>query len=339
MTTATQKLREAATSVVEVSQVALSVGKAARSTKLWFLLRQSLSKFQRAQDFVQLIGVQQKGASAGYELWRMLNNELSVRSRVEGQALREQVLSLRAPKHISRALDMMRWYTTELLKYDSQIKPRFPELAVTEQEAILAVLRHLDEEAKRYLLLHGTTSSLDALMRGLQFYDEQLRVLTFQKEHQPGKFLNAFADQGKGKDGKGKDGKGKDGKGKDGKGKKGDPKGGQKGAGKRQKTPKGKGKGKQGGRGRSKSRDKSKTSQRTPATIAIRRAIGLQNVHRRKLTNKQRPARPPSRLERSLKLNQPRAKHRMLLRRRVVPPRETARLEPRLERRAPCSCR
>ena len=253
-----EELREAATSVVEVSQVALPVGKAARSTKLWFLLRQSLSKFQRAQDFVQLIGVQQKGASAGYELWRMLNNELSVRSRVEGQALREQVLSLRAPKHISRALDMMRWYTTELLKYDSQIKPRFPELAVTEQEAILAVLRHLDEEAKRYLLLHGTTSSLEALMRGLQFYDEQLRVLTFQKEHQPGKFLNAFADQGKGKDGKGKDGKGKDGKGKDGKGKKGDPKGGQKGAGKRQKTPKGKGKGKQGGRGRSKSRDKSK---------------------------------------------------------------------------------
>ena len=86
----------------------------------------------------------------------MLNNELSVRFRVEGQALREQVLSLRAPKHISRALDMMRWYTTELLKYDSQIKPRFPELAVTEQEAILAVLHHLDEEAKRYLLLHGT---------------------------------------------------------------------------------------------------------------------------------------------------------------------------------------
>ena len=81
------------------------------------------------------------------------------------------------------------------------------------------------------------------------------------------------------------------------------------------------------------------TSQRTPATIAIRRAIGLQNVHRRKLTSKQRPARPPSRLERSLKLNQPRAKHRMLLQRRVVPRRETARLEPRLERRALCSCR
>ncbi|CAE7394891.1 unnamed protein product, partial [Symbiodinium pilosum] len=254
-----EELREAATSDVEVSQIGLSVGRAARSTKLWFLLRQSLSKFQRAQDFVQLIGVKQKGASAGYELWRMLNNELSVRSRVEGQALREQVLSLRAPKHISRALDMMRWCTTELLKYDSQIKPRFPELAITEQEAILAVLRHLDEEAKRYLLLRGTTSSLDAMMRGLQFYDEQLRVLTFQKEHQPGKFLNAFAGQHKGKDGKGKDGKGKDGKGKDGKGKKGDSKGGQKGAGKRRNTPKGKGKG---------------INPKTPAIIVTRKATG-----------------------------------------------------------------
>ena len=72
----------------------------------------------------------------------MLNGELSVRSRVEGQALREQVLGLKAPRHLSRALDMMRWYTTELLKYDSQIRPRFPELEITEQEAILAVLRH-----------------------------------------------------------------------------------------------------------------------------------------------------------------------------------------------------
>ena len=331
-----EELREAATSDVEVSQVGLSVGRAARSTKLWFVLRQSLSKFQRAQDFVQLIGVKQKGASAGYELWRMLNNELSVRSRVEGQALREQVLSLRAPKHISRALDMMRWYTTELLKYDSQIKPRFPEPAITEQEAILAVLRHLGDEAKRYLLLHGTTSSLDgldALMRGLQFYE--VAVLTFQKEHQPGKFLNAFADQGKGKDGKGKDGKGKDGKGKDGKGRKGDSKGGQKGAGKRRNTPKGKGKGTQGGRGRSKSRDKSQDT----CNYCHKKGHWAPDCLQKKLTSKQRPAQRMSHLEKSLKLSQPRAKHRMLLRRRVVPRREMARLDPRLERRALCSCR
>ena len=82
------ELQEAISSSVEVLQVNLEAGKAARSSKLWFLLRQSMSKFQRGQDLVHLIEVKQKGASAGYELWRLLNNELSVRSRVEGQALR-----------------------------------------------------------------------------------------------------------------------------------------------------------------------------------------------------------------------------------------------------------
>ena len=39
--------------------VKLEAGKAARSTKLWFLLRQSMSKFQRGQDLVHLIEVKQ----------------------------------------------------------------------------------------------------------------------------------------------------------------------------------------------------------------------------------------------------------------------------------------
>ena len=214
------ELAEAETSSVEILQATLDVGKAARSTKLWFLLRQSLAKFQRAQDIVHLVEITQKGASAGYEFWRLLNAELSVRSRVEGQAMREQTLNLAPPKHLKRPLDIMRWFTTELLKFEAQISNRFPELKITEQEAVLHVLKFLDEDAKRYLLLHQTTSGLQPMMRGLQFYDEQLRVLNFQKEHHG--FASAF---GNGKDGKGKDGKGKDGKGKKGnKGKDGKPK-------------------------------------------------------------------------------------------------------------------
>ena len=75
------ELAEAETSTVEILQATLDVGKAARSTKLWFLLRQSLAKFQRAQDIIHLVEIQQKGASAGYEFWRLLNAELSVRFR------------------------------------------------------------------------------------------------------------------------------------------------------------------------------------------------------------------------------------------------------------------
>ena len=146
----------------------------------------------------------------------MLNKELSVRSRVEGQALREQALNLYPPKYLKRPLDVMRWYMTELMKYESQVTSRFPELEIHEQEAVLGVLKHLDEDAKRYLLLHQTTSGLDAMLRGLQFYDEQLRVLSFQKEHQHGGYLNAFG-AGKGANPKGKEGdKEKKGKGKGG---------------------------------------------------------------------------------------------------------------------------
>ena len=36
-----------------------------------------MSKFQRAQDLIRLIEITQRGASAGYEFWRMLNKELS----------------------------------------------------------------------------------------------------------------------------------------------------------------------------------------------------------------------------------------------------------------------
>ena len=89
-----------AESAVSVEQSKLDVGKAARSSKLWFLLKQSMSKFQRAQDLIRLIEHTQKGASAGYEFWHMLNKELSVRSKVEGQALREQAFNLYPPKYL-----------------------------------------------------------------------------------------------------------------------------------------------------------------------------------------------------------------------------------------------
>ena len=117
-----EELEESEQSTVEVKQV----GRAARSSKLWFLLRQSLSKFQRAQDLIHVIEVSQKGASAGYEFWRLLNRELSIRSRVEGQALREQVLNLHPPKHLKRALDVMGWYMTELMKFEAQVEKKVP---------------------------------------------------------------------------------------------------------------------------------------------------------------------------------------------------------------------
>ena len=54
---------------------------------------------------------------------------------------------------------------TELMKFESQVAKKYPELQVHEQEAVLGVLKYLDKDAKRYLLLHHDVSRLAAVDR------------------------------------------------------------------------------------------------------------------------------------------------------------------------------
>ena len=228
-----EELQEAIESGVEVRQISLAKGKAARSTKLWYLLKQALSGFQRGIDLAKFVELSQNGAAAGYELWRALDQELSVRSRVEGQALREQALLIAPPKHLKRPLDIFRHMGSEFARYRKLVVTKYHDLALSEADVISCILKHLHDDCKRYLLLHGSLATLEQLERGLVFYDEQLRVLNFHKEAASAKGYPAFGG-GKG------DPKGKE--------KKGDPKG--KHGGRDQKgDPKGKGKDKGNGKG------------------------------------------------------------------------------------------
>ena len=228
-----EELQEAIESGVEVRQISLAKGKAARSTKLWYLLKQALSGFQRGIDLAKFVELSQNGAAAGYELWRALDQELSVRSRVEGQALREQALLIAPPKHLKRPLDIFRHMGSEFARYRKLVVTKYHDLALSEADVISCILKHLHDDCKWYLLLHGSLATLEQLERGLVFYDEQLRVLNFHKEAASAKGYPAFGG-GKG------DPKGKE--------KKGDPKG--KHGGKDQKgDPKGKGKDKGNGKG------------------------------------------------------------------------------------------
>ena len=228
-----EELQEAIESGVEVRQIALTKGKATHSTKLWYLLKQALSGVQRGIDLAKFVELSQNGAAAGYELWRALDQELSVRSRVEGQALREQALLIAPPKHLKRPLDIFRHMGSEFARYRKLVVTKYHDLALSEADVISCILKHLHDDCKRYLLLHGSLATLEQLERGLVFYDEQLRVLNFHKEAASAKGYPAFGG-GKG------DPKGKE--------KKGDPKG--KHGGKDQKgDPKGKGKDKGNGKG------------------------------------------------------------------------------------------
>ncbi|OLQ02001.1 putative transposon protein [Symbiodinium microadriaticum] len=173
-------------------------------------------------DLAKFVELSQSGAAAGYELWRALNQELSVRSRVEGQALREQALLIAPPKHLKRPLDIFRHMGSEFARYRKLVVTKYHDLALSEADIISCILKHLHDDCKRYLLLHGSLATLEQLERGLVFYDEQLRVLNFHKEAAGAKGYPAFGG-GKGDPkGKGKDkGNGKNG----GKDQKGDPKG------------------------------------------------------------------------------------------------------------------
>ena len=100
----------------------------------------------------------------------------------------------------------------------------------------MIVLRNLDVEVKKYVLLHARVDSMEQLETALKFYDANLKILTLQekdgkgaKEHAnaltfddkgKGKKGDKGKEKGKGKDKDGKNGKGKE-KGKDGKGKSG----------------------------------------------------------------------------------------------------------------------
>eukprot|EP00439_Symbiodinium_sp_Y106_P010330 s13231_g1.t1 len=119
---------------------------------------------------------------------------------------------------------MFRNIQLEIAKF-SRLSAGFPDLALSEADRCMVVLRNLDVEVKKYVLLHARVDSMEQLETALKFYDANLKILTFQEKDGKGakEHANAltFDDKGKGKKGdKGKEkGKGKDKDGKNGKGK------------------------------------------------------------------------------------------------------------------------
>ncbi|OLQ14371.1 hypothetical protein AK812_SmicGene1465 [Symbiodinium microadriaticum] len=163
---------------------------------------------------------EQLGVPAGYEAMRRLHQELSVCSRIEASSLREEILRFTTPKAIAnRPLEVFRCVQVELAKFQ-RLTAGFPDLALTEADSCMVMLRNLSVETKKYILLHAKIDSLSQLESALRFYDSNLRILDFQDRSGKGEHANPLQfDKNKDRfDRKGKDNKGKD-KGKDNKGK------------------------------------------------------------------------------------------------------------------------
>ena len=94
------------------------------------------------------------------------------------------MLRYRPPISTSRPLDIFRAVQVEIAKYD-RLTSAFPDLALQEPDKCMIVLHCLDQEVKRYILLHSKIDSLVQLEQAIRFYDANLRILQFSEK--PGK--------------------------------------------------------------------------------------------------------------------------------------------------------
>ena len=208
-----KELHRAIASEVTIKQSSLDKGQSVRSTRTFLYLKQSLQSFLRGLDVVKQVEKEQLGSPAGYECMRRLHQELSVASRIEASTLRNEALQYRSNTPANRLLDMFRFIQLEIAKF-SRLTAGFPDLALSEADRCMVVLRNLDVEVKKYVLLHARVDSMEQLETALKFYDANLKILTFQEKDGKGakEHANAltFDDKGKGKKGdKGKE-KGKE---------------------------------------------------------------------------------------------------------------------------------
>ena len=102
------------------------------------------------------------------------------------------------------ALDMFRNVQLEIAKF-LRLTAGFPDLALSEADRCMVVLRNLDVEVKKYVLLHARVGSMEQLETALKFYNANLKILTFQEKDGKGakEHANALTFDDKGKARKG----------------------------------------------------------------------------------------------------------------------------------------
>ena len=264
-----EELHRAIATETTVKQSALDKGQSVRSTRTFLYLKQAMQNFSRGVDIIRQVEKEQLGSPAGYECVRRLHQELSVGSRIEASTLRTEILQFKSSTPSDHPLDCFRNVQLEMSRF-ARLTQGFPDLALSEADKCMVILRNLDNDIKRYVLLHARIDSLDQLETAIKFFDSNLKILQFsEKSSRKGDHANPLQwKENKGKDGKGKGkdkdekGKGKDkekhhkddkNKGKEGKGKSGKDGKDNKGKGG---AAKDKGKGNPGNKGDNKDKEK-----------------------------------------------------------------------------------
>eukprot|EP00439_Symbiodinium_sp_Y106_P004385 s13027_g1.t1 len=160
----------------EIKQVDLNAETAARSSKLFYYLTQSLAKWDRGLELLRSCSKRQGQSACGYEVIRTITSQYSIVSRMEAVFVREQALKLyQHVSHLKRPTDLIRHLEDSFSKAEAKLS-NFPELKLSEADRCSVLLQSLAAGVREYVVLHGSSSDWEALRKTLTYYDEQLRL-------------------------------------------------------------------------------------------------------------------------------------------------------------------
>ena len=160
----------------EIKQVDLNAETAARSSKLFYYLTQSLAKWDRGLELLRSCSKRQGQSACGYEVIRTITSQYSIVSRMEAVFVREQALKLyQHVSHLKRPTDLIRHLEDSFSKAEAKLS-NFPELKLSEADRCSVLLQSLAAGVREYVVLHGSSSDWEALRKTLTYYEEQLRL-------------------------------------------------------------------------------------------------------------------------------------------------------------------
>ena len=159
----------------EIQQDRLPADTAARSAKLFYLLSQSLAKWERGLELLRSCSKRQNMSATGYEAVRTIHMNYSIVSRMEAVYVREACMKIHAKcGHLKKPMDIIRHLEDGIAKAEVKLS-NFPELKLTEADRC-SLLQAVSHQARQYVALHGNAQSWGELTKSLKYFEEQLRM-------------------------------------------------------------------------------------------------------------------------------------------------------------------
>ena len=186
------EVKEALQSPVAVTKAMLNQEQQVRGLRLLSFLRQCFSAFPKVDGIIShYVSTTVEGEAHGYEAFRRIHTELSLQSRAEVMAFRDQTLKFRSRD--TSLVDIIRSVDVELYQFDMRLSdwnipstvPRQEalamrtSLAISEADRTMILLRSVPEHIRIHVSLHHRVNMerYSDLRTCLLEYDVSTRVL------------------------------------------------------------------------------------------------------------------------------------------------------------------